>query len=359
MGRQGQETVRSKSKASTIQAALAVVDAGRVSVEEILAVAVGRSTAEFGRWLTRRLEDDTTSPQRIQVWKVRDFDDPVAEAAVRAMRRRYGRFAGVTSIHWGVRRKRNRVCAENAVVVHCTTKWPLKSLPRRRRLPTSIRVQVNGRRYRVPVDVKAVSPVATAQAISVAAPAASRSVWMNQATGNPTGALGAVVRDGQGLPRAVLSGHVALTAGRPLFVGSTAANAVAAGTVDRVIRDRDSDIAWTKPLTQAGSIPTLPPVGVRDPLNADVRTQVSVIVSRDFRGVTAFVEGVGVSKDVIFADGSVVNMTGLMALSRVTEGGDSGAPVLDFNRQLIGFVVAGSDYTFVIPARRALNDLEA
>lgn len=347
------------SKASIIHDALVAVDEGRLSVEEVLGRALGSETAAFRQWLAERLTRGAAPPQRVQVWKVRDVDDAVADAAVRAMRRRYGRFAGVTSIHWGVRRKRNRVCAENGVVVHCTTKWPLKSLPRRRRLPSTIQVQVDGRQYKVPVDVRAVAPVALAQSISAVAPAASRSVWMNQATGNPTGSLGAVVRDGQGLTRAVLSGHVAVSKGQPLFVGSTVSNAAPIGTVDRVVRDRDSDIAWTTPLASSARIPTLPPAGVRDLAKADVRVQVTVIVSRDFRGVTAFVEGVDVSKDVRFADGSVVNMTGLVALSRVTEGGDSGAPVIDFNGRLVGFVVAGSDFTFVIPAGRALNDLEA
>ena len=81
----------------------------------------------------------------------------------------------------------------------------------------------------------------------------------------------------------------------------------------------------------------------RDPTTVDLRTEARVLVARDFRGVISFIDDIDVAAPIEFSDG-VVQMRGLTALSPrvITDFGDSGAPVVDHNGDLIGFVVGPS-----------------
>jgi hypothetical protein len=338
---------------ATARKALTAVGEGRLSMEETLSRALASTSREFSTWLKQRLGRPLPAPQRVQIWSVREVDDRVADAAIRSIRKRFGRQRNITSIHWGVRRQCGRPCAENCVVVHCVAKKPRATLGKGRRLPRLVRVRVNGHRYAIPVDVQAVGALARPQSIGAVRAAAGRPVWRDRMVGPPHGTLGALVQDGQGQVRAVLSGHVAGHEGRTVLVGS--GGVTIAGQVAKVVQDGDSDIAWTTPLPNPSHILTRPPALARDPTRADLRTAVTVLVTTDFRGKPTFIEGVGVSAN--FSGGG---MAGLTALSpQVTVSGDSGSPVLDANGDLIGFVVGViGNQTLIVPARSALNDLE-
>ena len=343
---------------ASIRDALVAIDRGHLSVEETLGKAVESTPQAFAQWLKESLRKRTLRPRRVQVWQVRDVPEAVADAAVKAVRARIGRRRMVTSVHWGVRRQRGRPRPENCVVVHCAYKTSASAV-KTRQLPRSIRVKVKGRSHVVPVDVQAVGWSGTAQAIASAQPAANRRLWMDQVVGEQNGTLGALVQDSTGATRAVLSGHVALKKGKKVFVESTPNHAIELGTVDSLVRDGDSDVAWTTPISNASDVLTRAPAPIRDPGAADLRTEVTVLVARDFRGRTAFLDDLGVRALISFSD-RVVSMRGLAALSpQVTVAGDSGAPVVDHNGNLVGFVVGAiGNKTLIVPARSALNDLE-
>jgi hypothetical protein len=329
-------------------------------MEETLRKAMSSTPREFGRWLRQTLPRRTAGPRRVQVWQVRDSPGAVAAAAVKAVRQRIRKRRNVVSVHWGVRRQHDRPCAENCVVVYCASKTPRSALQRRQRFPSSIRVKVKGRIHVVPVDVQAVGWSGVPQAVASAQPAANRRVWLDSVAGEPTGTLGALVQDSTGATRAVLSGHVAQQNGRAVFVETTPGRGIGIGKVDAVVRDADSDVAWTTGISNASDVLTRAAASVRDPTNADLRTAVTVLVARDFRGRTSFLDGLDVQAPISFSDG-VAEMRGLAALSpQVTGPGDSGAPVVDHNGDLIGFVVGAiGNRTLIVPARSACNDLES
>jgi len=265
----------------------------------------------------------------------------------------------VVSIHWGVRRSKGRPCPEDCVVIYVTSKRSTDIVPKPNRFPRELRVRHQNRTYVVPIDLQAIAGVGVGQSASQVRPGANRRLWIDNVTTVHNGTLGALVRDGQQRIRAVLSGHVALTTGRQVFVESRPNTTVDLGSVEQLVRDSNSDIAWTAPIAVDPNVPTRPVSNVRDLTLADRRTAVTVLVARDFRGLTSFVDDIDVSGPIRFADG-VVNMTGMVALSpQVTEPGDSGAPVIDANGALVGFVVGTlGTKTVLISARRALDDLE-
>src|SRR5262245_42353864 len=167
-------------KNASVRQALSAIDRGSLSVEEALRKAVASTPRAFSRWLTQELRRKTSHPHQVQVWKVRDFPEAVAQAAVKAVRTRVGKRRAVISVHWGVRRMRGRPCADNCVVVHCAAKTASSGLRKRQHFPKRIRVRVKGRAYVVPVDVQAVGWHGRPQAISSAQPAANRRLWMDQ-----------------------------------------------------------------------------------------------------------------------------------------------------------------------------------
>jgi hypothetical protein len=344
---------------ASVRQALSAIEHGSLSMEEALRKAVASTPREFGQWLRQTLPQRTAGRRRVQVWRVRDYPEAIAAAAVKAVRQKVGKRRTVISVHWGIRRERGRPCAENCVVIHCAYKAPTSALRKRQRFPSSVRVKVRGRTHIVPVDVQGVGWSGLPQAIASAQPAANRRVWMDAVAGEPVGTLGALVRDSTGATRAVLSGHVALKKGRGVFVETTPNQGVAIGKVDAVVRDADSDVAWTTAIANASDVLTRAPASIRNPTNADLRTAVTVLVSTDFRGRTSFLDDLGVQAPISFSDG-VIEMRGLAALSpQVTVPGDSGAPVLDHNGTLIGLVVGAiGNKTLIVPARSACNDLE-
>lgn len=99
---------------------------------------------------------------------------------------------------------------------------------------------------------------------------------------------------------------------------------------------------------------------VRDPTHADLNQRVWVYVQRDLAPVAAYVNGIDVRASFFRADGpGEIDVEGLVAIDAVTQAGDSGAPVVDDDDNIVGFVV-GSDsiMTYLMPARRGLDALE-
>ena len=283
--------------------------------------------------------------------------DAVAALAVREARRRFGRRKGIVSIHWGSRRARGQRTAAACVVITVRRKQPKHALHDSRVLPTFIDIKTSGRTRRVRVDVQAVGWVGRLHDTRVDV-GASAEVVLDASAGQPNGALGAVVSGPSG-SRVVLSGHVARQAGRTVFGCPVGASRVNVGRVQKVIRTPRVDVAWTELTATDLAKLRFTTAGVRDPGPGDVNRPAWVLVARDFRGLGATIDGFDESAP--FDDGqAVVSMTGLVSLNKaITNPGDSGAPVVDEQARLIGFVVGvfGSK-SYLIPARRAIDALE-
>ena len=281
----------------------------------------------------------------------------LAQRAVAAATRRFTRFDGIVSIHWGARYKRGRRTSQPCVVVFVTAKRRATLLDANHLLPPSIAVRVRNQTRHIPIDVQGVGGAGTRH-VSRLEMGLNARVNLDTQSSTPNGTLSALLTS-LDHRRAVLSGHVALTTGRSVWASGPDGQQVSLGRVDKVINDSTMDVAWTSDPAPESDALGLAIDTARDPDESDVNTEVLVLVPWDFRGVPAFV--VGVNAGAVFVSGGVdVTMTGLTALTGgITNPGDSGAPVVDSNRELIGFVLGiQGGRTFIVPARRAFDALE-
>jgi hypothetical protein len=329
---------------------LRAVENGQVSVEQLLkaAMAYGDSFADWlesklPRWPDRRVRHPTLyAPKKLPL--------PVARAAVRLARRRFSGRPGVISVHWGMVRQRDLYTSQTGVLVFVERKMPSDILPEPMNLPTTLDIKLKGRLYRVRVDVQAPGAQATRHALAAARPGNRATVSASE-----VGVLSAVVTSPDGTLRALLSGHVAGQQGAQVSATSFDGSTFDLGTVDVSKNNATDDLAATGAIsTDAADFLTLTSVVVRDPDESDAGSSLFIYTTRG-APISTSITGVGAAPVL---DGS--KMTGLFTTPHLTTAGDSGSPALDSGGDLVGFVVGGdADNTYLIPARRAINELFA
>lgn len=347
-----------------IGSALEAIREGRLSVEDALRAAARGS--ERSRLALARL---AKAPGPARRPTVRTFVSPSPKTIARAVasiRRRLDGVEGVKSVHWGVRRIRGRATGEPSVVVFVDEKMSPERLrdTNRRPLPGTVVVRNAGVASRITVDVQPVGTPGHLQAFAFIR------VGTHVAIGTakkPLGSLGGVVELADGTFGAITAGHVVQMAKGADLQAATATTETPIGQPltgangrPMVIVDETADIAIVGPIE--GDIGNIAgeALFVRDPTHADLNHRVWVKVLRDFAPVAAYVDGIDVRTSFFRADGpGELTIDGLVAIDAVTQGGDSGAPVLDEVDNVIGFVV-GSDNlrTYIMPAKRGLDALE-
>jgi len=335
-----------------LKAVLAALERGAVSTEDSLRAALG-GPREFARWVEQGREHWKGGPvRRPAVRRARRHPPALAQAAVALARRRFADRPGVVSVHWGLARLEGRSTPEQGIVVTVRSDALRDRAGRPRPFARTLRVPYGQRARVVKVSVQ---PVAGGGVPHTTRPGRHASVEV----GNRTGVLGALVdRDGE--LHAVLSGHVAW--GKGATVGAVAVDntPVPLGTVQRVVLGDGGDEALAGPVSanQTSLIATAA-TSVRDLTPNDVNVAIWVHLARDIEPRKVFVTDVGETVPFDYEDGRRRHLPGLIGTSHdVTIGGDSGAPALDFDGNIVGFVVGSyGGRTYLIPARKALENL--
>jgi hypothetical protein len=176
---------------------------------------------------------------------------------------------------------------------------------------------------------------------------------------NEGGTLGALMNAPDGSLTAILSGHVAQRRGLKVKARALSGKTFSLGQVQRVLEWSEGDAASAGPvapsvLTQMAE----PATDIRTLTRKDMRVAVYIRVARDISPRETFVGDVGVTMPVAYRGGTRV-LTDLIATTQdVTEPGDSGAPAVDWEGNLVGFVVGSlGNKTYLMPAGRALDAL--
>jgi hypothetical protein len=332
---------------------LNAIASGKLSTEDAL-----RAAMKGRRALADRLEHAAKGGLcRPTIYKYPTYPAAVPEIAVERVKRRFGRSRNVRSVHWGVRQWHGQRTGQRAVVVHVVRKVSRARLrkERRRVIPAAVVVRHKHRRYEIPIDVQAVGPSATLH-IAFVRPGHHAQIRLGV---NGIGALGGVVDGSGGQLFAVTAGHVARAIGtREVDCADAEAGVFALGKVKCERLNQGDDVAVIGPIASVPRGATIAPTFARDARDADLQQRVFVLLPRAITPIESHIEGVGVSA-VFGSDGQLLSLVGLTSIDRVTQGGDSGAPVLDAQGSVIGFVVgADATRTFLMPARRALDAVQ-
>jgi hypothetical protein len=343
---------RGKLEASRLRRLLSALERGALSSADAIRAAL-RGERYLAAWIDsseRRWE--RSAVRRPAIRTARAHPAAFVEAALRAAREVHGDKAGVVSIHWGLVRCSGRSTDEHGVVV--TVERKRKDLPDEQKIDRSLQFRHRGRAARVRVDVHAGSERGTPQA--GVRPGNHAGVEI----GGSHGALGAVLERDDGL-HAVVSGHVARRKGLTATAQTSGGEAIPLGQVEEVMIGMPADVATSGPV-QADDAErvALGPVDLYDVDAGDLNTAIWIQTARDSTPRKAFITDVGASAPFAYETGTLT-VEGLIATSHaVTEPGDSGAPAVDVNGRLVGFVVGIFDgRTYLVPARRALENLES
>jgi hypothetical protein len=333
---------------------LKLVETGSLAVDEVLRAAL-RQGEDFHEWLARQEKATARRPASgLHLRRYKTVPVNVARAAVRRVRKLYQNRPDVISVHWGLRRRNTRPTNERCVVVYVKRKIRREALPPGAVLPEFLELTVRGRRYRIKIDIQAAG--APGLLHTTVSPGNQAEVSV---TGSPLfGTLGGLLQLPGGL-HAILSGHVARQQGVSVTATALDGTVVDLGTVRDLVLDPRGDGALAGPVAATGAdLLVSLPAEVRDPDESDVGFQVFVQVLRDFEPHASWIEDVGLTSDMTFPGGTVT-LENLVAIApQVTVPGDSGAPVLDHQRQLLGFVVgARNNKTYFVTARRVLDVL--
>jgi hypothetical protein len=332
---------------------VSALDEGRLSAEEAILAAL-RGPRALGALLLRAKRRPI---RRRTIRAIKRFPALVIDRALAMVRRRMRGVRTVRSVHWGTRQKRGRRTGETGVVIYVRKKEAEHSIrsARRRLAPRHVSVAYRDRRYQVPVDVQAVGQSATFH-IDTANPGGHGEI---RAGGRRIGALGAVVAAGDGALYAVTAGHVADAIGnQDADCAEADAGVFPLGRVKCNRLDSGDDVAAIGPVPVVPAGAAGAATFARDAGNGDVNERVFVLLPESFTPIESHIDGVGVSASFIIEAGALT-LRGLTSIDRVTRGGDSGAPALDVNGNIIGFVVGGdATRTYLMPARRALDALQ-
>jgi hypothetical protein len=345
---------KNKLRGGMQQRALSAVENGHLSAEEILDKALG-GRANFRRWLERHLEEVRGAPPRKpHVRRIHSLPEEVIHRAVQVAHKRF-EGSDVRHICWGVKRKAGRTTAKDAVILLVDEKKPLKKRDANY-LPPSISFSFQSENYRVATDVRAYAAYGAKQSLHAGNRCEVKASGMG-------GTLGAVVTDGQGQGVALLSGHVAKQKGVSVSAHTDTGDDVELGTVLACRDDAQVDAALAGPLVDS-LLPFLAqrPTVFRDLPISSPRERLDLLL----RGgtVEAFVEAVEEPANFSSVPGARP-MEGLIRLDRMcTKEGDSGAPAVDSDGRIVGFVIGyagttpnGVKYTYLMPARRAYEGL--
>jgi hypothetical protein len=334
--------------------ALSAIEDGRISSEESLQAA-SSGPRELTALLIRARK---RARRRPTIWRIKQVPADVIHAAVEAVKKRLGRSRNVKSVHWGVQRRCGRRTAETAVVVHVARKFSLSALRARRQkiAPSSVTIRRKGRRYKVNVDVQAVKDLANLQASTFLRPGDHGAI---RQSGEPIGALGAIVSGPNGL-FAITAGHVAGLFG-PNMAADCQDDEAGVFPLGRVRGNRFNDGI---DIGAIGPVAAVPPAAVldltfaRNPSEQDTNRRVQLMVPGISTPMESHIDDVNVTRGFSTPIGPIT-MAGLTAIRLATVKGDSGAPALDDNGVLIGFVVgADNQHTYLLPARRALDAID-
>lgn len=228
------------------------------------------------------------------------------------------------------------------LVAYVPMKLPLDELTEAARIPRFLEGRHAGQPYRLPIDVKPIPHAVKHASIAPGRATVGTSTRHGLLSGAIATATGYVV---------LLSGHVARAVGTRIYIRALDGSVMEIGAVASVRDDATMDAAIVRDVAAAELIGLLlDPVAVRS-VSENLDTEaVSVAASN---GVcAAHVDDVG--HPVTFDTGTMSRLIAL--LPRVTDGGDSGAPVTDAGGALIGFIVgADNDRSYAISAMEVLN----
>ena len=341
-----------------VRSALEAIEKGALSTEEVLRAALLDKT-KFEAWLEAQLAAAAGQPpRRPRLRRRRTYPNEVAEAAVNKAKKLLSGRPDVLSVHWGTRHRRGRPTSEPAVVVFLEKKLSPREVLDRDLLPRELALSVKKRRYRVCLDVQGMGLPGSLYGVSAAMPGERAAVLIG--TDNAIdGSLGALVDlPGRGVC-AILAGHVAEREGLAVRGQFLDQPPISLGTVGKVLRPPQGDAAVAGPVDAAAlSLLVSPTRPVRDPDPQDITFTVAIHTLRDFQPKLSSIDGVNAT-GFFLSQGQRVQIDGLVSLSpQVVSPGDSGAPALDGNGVIVGFVVgAWNGKTYLMPARRAIDAL--
>lgn len=328
---------------TVLREALRALAEGRLVAEDVLRSALS-GNPRFGQWLSDQVSHSLHEDPRIpRMRRRRELSDPVRSKVLAAARRRFKRRKDVVGVSWGVKYSGGLPRESDALIVWVRDKRP----PRDVRSPIKgpLQVRVGGKDIRVALDVQEV-PRAEKQWGSNIRPGDRAQVQVEDRIGT----LSAVLETGEVL----FSGHVAQEEGSPVVAIVPGRGRVQLGPVDLCLDNTSVDGAVAGPM-EAGDISfaTRNSTEVRVLNQGEHNIGVKVLcidgereTSIDALDVPAEFSGSPTMSDMIRLAG------------KVTDDGDSGAPVTDSFGNLIGFVVGASkNKTIVIPAERVLRAL--
>jgi hypothetical protein len=322
-----------------VAAVLDAVADGQLSAEQLVRAASSAPGFDRAarRWLAAAADAERQRPRVRHV----AHEPAVLRKARRALHRR---MAGRPGVHVGLGRhyRDGQALDEFGLVAHVVEK---RDVPGEHAI-RPITVEHDGATYTLRCDVKQIERAHKQAQLRPG----------NQAvvgSGVEHGTLSGIVQRPGG-PVALISGHVAKTAsGGAIRAREAGGSMIDLGSVIKLRDDAtmDAAVVGTVPKSEVAVL-TLGPADVRAPSTIFKGIAVKVLATEHGGARGSFVDDVSVP--ATFAGAT---MTGLIALApRVTDGGDSGAAVLDDQGRVLGFVVgASASRTFIISAKEVLG----
>jgi S1-C subfamily serine protease len=294
--------------------------------------------------------------RRSRVRQILWLSKEATERVVVQARAKLSRYANVRSVSWGLRYHKGRAGGERALIVWVDKKIARDLVPKKQRLPAAFMAKLGKTTKSIPIDVQSIARGTKHVGTAQLRPGRQVTVWVDGEKGSLSACLEPVSKQ-----RAIISGHVAGKSGNEVTAVLSDGTKIAFGKVGRLQNDQTVDAAAIEgvPLTGVDAM-TLGPMNIRDFSGDDVGVLVHAVLGSG--KVAVAIDAVDAPAD-FGADGQ---MNGLLRLDHgVTNPGDSGAPVIDRNNQIVGFVVGyatveegdgtARSHTFVLPARRALD----
>jgi hypothetical protein len=340
------------TRGSLIEDTLEAIEEGRLSMEQVLRRALDAG-AGCEPWLRRALTRTRELEPRHPTAREHAGTSPeLARAALRAARRRFGRCQGVAGVAWGLVEERRRATGRQGLIVIVQEKLARESLRKSRVLPKTLPVRLGERWIPVPVDVQRL-----ARGVKEQRTAAGHHALVRVAQG--TGTLSALV-ERQGAFLGIISGHLARSSGAVVVAELANGSTTTLGTVGHTREDLEIDGARVDGVSPADA-PALTTAftELRDLDAGAINARLTVRRAQGDGDAHAFVAQIEAPAAFDDESGGRTPMRGLIKLDKkVTRRGDSGAPVLDFQDRLVGFVVGSADgHTYVIPARKVIDAL--